>query len=76
MSSNSVQRILDQDDLVTRLSEIAETKPRDIIFAWYDDEKGVTRTCWFGAWPMDIGLARMLLLEIEKPADGGGSGSS
>lgn len=69
MPGNSVQRLLDQDDLVARLGEIAETKPRDIIFAWYDEETQTTRTHWFGAWPANIGLAHMLLAEIEKPAE-------
>lgn len=69
MPKETVDKILDQADLIERLSEIAEQKPRDCIFAWYDESAKVTRTSWFGAWPATTGLAHMLLHDIEHAGD-------
>lgn len=69
MPKETVDKILDAADLMERLGEIAEKKPRDIIFAWYDEEAKVTRTQWFGSWPACLGLAEMLKHDIEHAGD-------
>jgi hypothetical protein len=60
---SEIDRILDKDKLISTIDEMISDNPEGVIFSWYAG--GDSHTYCYGPWPMSIGLAKMLQIDIE-----------
>jgi hypothetical protein len=62
---SDIDNILHRDDLSPILEKVLSENPKDLVMAWYDEEKKVARFYWIGSIPMAYGLLEILHQEIE-----------